>query len=248
MNMNNYVEFTNQKLVDIYDAVNPIGEYADFYTSLAKTHQVEKVIDLGCGTGLLSNYFIDAGFAVIGIEPAPAMLEKARQKYGNSAEWLVGSTEALDKNMQADMVVMSGHVAQFFLENTEWQTALKNIRDALKPGGILAFESRNPAVRPFTNWPSKDRPGSIDKTPLGKVAWWPSDVEYDGVFATYRLNYRFIKTGEIIVSDNKLRFRTAEEMSSSLEQAGFKIKQLYGDWDRRVFSSDSEEMIFIAQK
>jgi hypothetical protein len=35
---------------------------------------------------------------------------------------------------------MTGHVAQFFTGDAEWQSALHQIPDALKPGGVLLVE------------------------------------------------------------------------------------------------------------
>ena len=40
-----YAEFTNPDLVAIYDSVNPIGSYADFYLDLAHRIAAKKVID-----------------------------------------------------------------------------------------------------------------------------------------------------------------------------------------------------------
>ena len=39
---------------------------------------------------------------------------------------------------------MTGHVAQFFLTDEHWRAALTALHAALRPGGRLAFESRNP--------------------------------------------------------------------------------------------------------
>jgi SAM-dependent methyltransferase len=63
-------------------------------------------------------------------------------------EWLHGGAQNLGA-FEADLAVMTGHVAQFFLEDESWQQALRSIHGALKPGGHLAFECRNPLVQPF---------------------------------------------------------------------------------------------------
>lgn len=244
----NYIEFTNPKLIAIYDAVNPIGTYADYYLKLAAELNAQKVIDLGCGTGLLSHELVQQGSEVVGVEPAPAMLEQARQKYGNEAEWIVGSSEALRSDMQADLLVMTGHVAQFFLEDDAWHQALQSMHQALKPNGYLAFESRNPNVQPFTEWPTKKQPSTIPDTPLGSTKWWSDNLVYDGGYATYDIHYLFDETGEELVSHNKLRFRNQEELTKSLEGAGFIVEQIYGNWDGGQLQPDSSEMIFTARK
>jgi SAM-dependent methyltransferase len=47
------------------------------------------VADLGCGTGLLSSAFAARGHRVVGVDPAPAMLELARaRRGGDRVEWV----------------------------------------------------------------------------------------------------------------------------------------------------------------
>lgn len=41
----------------------------------------ERILDLGCGTGDLSNQIAVAGAVPLGIDSAPPMIEKARNKY-----------------------------------------------------------------------------------------------------------------------------------------------------------------------
>jgi SAM-dependent methyltransferase len=241
------MEFTDPKLVTIYDAVNPIDDKIGFFVELAQTLHAKKIIDLGCGTGLLSHELAKDGHMVIGVEPAAAMIEQAKHKYGNEAQWIVGGSEKLDASMQGDMVIMTGHVAQFFLEDEGWVQALQNIHRAIKPGGYLVFESRNPEVRPFADWPTSDHHDRITNTPLGPVEWWSDGLVTADGFAKYTLHYLFSDTSEEIVSDNKLCFRTFEALQAFLENAGFEVEKVYGDWNSSPFESHSPEMIFIAK-
>jgi SAM-dependent methyltransferase len=240
-------EFTNPKLVAIYDPVNPIDDKIDFFVELAETLQAKKIIDLGCGTGLLSHELAKRGHEVIGIEPAAAMIEQAERKYGSEVRWLVGGSEKLDADMQADMAIMTGHVAQFFLEDTEWSQALQNIHRALRSGGCIVFESRNPDVTPFVSWPTVTHHDRIENTSLGPVEWWSDRVIVADSYASYTLHYLFTEGGDEILSDNKLKFRTYEELQKSLENAGFIVEQVYGGWDGEPFESHSPEMVFIAK-
>lgn len=241
-------EFTNPHLVAIYDAVNPIDDKTDFFIELAKSLDARKIIDLGCGTGLLAHELVKSGHTLIGIEPASDMAGQAKRKYGDTAQWIIGGYEKLAADMQADMTIMTGHVAQFFLEDNEWKAALKAINTAIKPGGYLVFESRNPSITPFNNWPYSDNHELITDTPLGPIEWWCEKLTYADGYANYELHYLFRNTGEEIISANKLRFRTYEQLQTSLEEAGFMAEEAYGSWDKSPFEAQSPEMIFIAKK
>jgi hypothetical protein len=197
------LEFTNQALVAVYDAINPIDDKIDFFVELAKDLQADKIIDLGCGTGLLSQELIKQGHTVIGVEPAAGMIEQAKRKYGDKAQCIVG--------------------------------------------GYLVFESRNPQVKPFTTWPYSASHETIADTPLGPVEWWCEKLVCADGYATYELHYLFNDTGQEIVSANKLRFRTYEELQASLKEAGFTIERVYGGWNKSLFEPQSPEMIFITK-
>ena len=54
--------------------------------------------------------------------------------------------------------------------------------------------------------------------------------------------------GEHVVAEETLRFRTFDEISSSLQAAGFVVESVLGGWDGSLFRSDSPEMIFLANR
>src|SRR5918994_1245496 len=65
-------EFSDPRLVEIYDTVNPIGEYEAFYLDLAAKLSAETIVDIGCGTGLLTCEWVQRGHRLIGVEPSNA--------------------------------------------------------------------------------------------------------------------------------------------------------------------------------
>jgi SAM-dependent methyltransferase len=51
---------------------------------------------------------------------------------------------------QADLVVMNGHVAQVIAEDKDWDRTLGAAHRALRPGGYIVFETRNPDAAGWT--------------------------------------------------------------------------------------------------
>lgn len=49
-----YAEFSDPRLVAVYNTVCPIDEYENFYIVLAEKLSVKKILDIGCGTGLFN--------------------------------------------------------------------------------------------------------------------------------------------------------------------------------------------------
>ena len=75
---------------------------------------------------------------------SPQMLAVARDKVGAGAvRWVDGSADELGEE-EADLVLMTGHVAQFFVREADWRQGLRRIRRVLCPGGLLvhAFVQR----------------------------------------------------------------------------------------------------------
>ena len=78
------LHYVDPRLVDLYDIENPRGADTDFYVELAAEFNPRLVIDLGCGTGLLTRELAIDGRQVVGVDPAPAMLAYARRQPGSS--------------------------------------------------------------------------------------------------------------------------------------------------------------------
>lgn len=103
------------RLVDLYDLDNPDGTDHDFYRSLADQVQATSVVDLGCGTGLLTVTLVRPGRAVLGVDPSPAMLRVARDRPGaGRVRWLDGDSRSIPTGA-ADYAVMTGNVAQHLI-------------------------------------------------------------------------------------------------------------------------------------
>src|SRR6185312_4638644 len=89
--------YVDPRLVELYDHDNPRGADTDFYLRLAVTLDARHILDLGCGTGLLTREFADVeGRFVMGVDPAPAMLAVARRQPGaDRVHWVEGDASAL---------------------------------------------------------------------------------------------------------------------------------------------------------
>jgi SAM-dependent methyltransferase len=243
-------EFTDPRLVAVYDTLNPYspGTQPDFYLELAREVDATSLIEIGCGTGLVTAKLAGAGFDVVGLEPSERMLEVARRRpRAGRVRWIHGGVGALDVR-EADLAFMAGHVAQFFLTDDAWCEALTAIHAALRPDGLLAFESRNPSARAWQAWtPTATRRTAADPG-VGEIETWTEVGDAaDGMVTTVN-HYRFAASGQELTARAVLRFRTAEELEASLRAAGFVVRRCYGGWDRRPFTGLDDEIILVAHR
>jgi len=241
------LHYTDPRLVDLYDTDNPRGADSDFYIQLAKDYNINSIIDLGCGTGLLTRELATYGWNVTGVDPSSAMLGFAKkQTNANSVKWIEGDSNALN-GLNTELLIMTGNVAQVFLEDSDWLTTLHHIYDTLLPGGYVAFESRNPEARAWEGW-TPEHSYECNQTPHGEMKCWLELISVQEGKVHFQAHNVFTKTGEILVVDSTLRFRTEKEIRTSLEKVGFRIKHVYGNWNSEPINNQSKIMVFVAQR
>jgi SAM-dependent methyltransferase len=120
------------------------------------------VVDLGVGTGLSSEPFLQCGYAVIGVEPNAAMRaagDEHLRQYPNYRS-VGGTAEATTlPNACADLVI-AGQAFHWF----DHERALPEIARVLRPGGTLALvwnlrDESVPWVRRLGKLIGSERPG-----------------------------------------------------------------------------------------
>jgi SAM-dependent methyltransferase len=97
------------------------------------------VVELGCGSGLLTRYLVDAGHRVIATDASPAMLDIARDT-ARGAEEIRRLTLPDDPIPEADAIVSIGHVLSYLDTAEEIDRALVAAAEALRPGGVFAID------------------------------------------------------------------------------------------------------------
>lgn len=245
--------YDDARLAAIYDVDNPAGEDHAFFRRVAdevagavaaRSGQAERtrIVDLGCGTGILTVMLAGPGRDVVGIDPAEAMLAAARARPGgNDVEWRHGDAGLIAPD-SADLVVMSGNVAMHLVDD-DWHAALRRIGAGLVPGGRLVFETRNPVRRAWEGW---HQDPTERTTPAGRVleSEHTSAPDRHGV-VTMRVRTEFLDSGEVTEVGQHLQFRSAEQVSADLAAAGLRVERLSGDWHRTAFDPAEHPLMVV---
>lgn len=97
------------------------------------------VVELGCGSGLLTRHLVDAGHRVIVTDASPAMLGLAREVAAGAQE--IRQLTLPDEPIpEADAIVSVGHVLSYLDDAAQVDRALVAIAQALRPDGVLAID------------------------------------------------------------------------------------------------------------
>jgi SAM-dependent methyltransferase len=227
--------FNHPRLAAFYDVQE--GDRPDLDPYLAAAAGARSVVDIGCGTGVLALTLADRGVEVTGVDPAEASLDVARGKPGaERVRWIHGDARDLPP-MQVDLAVMTGNAAQAIVDPADWSATLAHVHDALRPGGVLMFETRVPARKARLGWNREDTFQVVDG-----VQAWADLLAVDGPLVSFRWTWIF-PDGERLTSDSTLRFRERDEVEADLVAHGFAVTEVRDAPDR-----PGREHVFLATK
>jgi len=232
-----------RELAALYDIECVWSEDRAFYLKLAGSEPIT-ILEIGCGTGMVARAMAEAGHRVTGIDPAAAMLEVGRTSaFGDRVRWLQGTAQDFSVEERFDLVFMTGHAFQVLLGDDDIRQSLANIRRHLVPGGVFAFETRNPALP----WETLFEEADTLATEAGPVPIEWRVLWRRGEFVRFDTHYQ-LPDGERI-SESTLRFLPLDRLREFLMEAGFEIQSLYGDWDKSTFDPEtSQEIILLARR
>ncbi len=236
--------FAEPKLAEIYDLLdNPDRPDLAPYLAIADEFHVHSVIDLGCGTGTLACRLAERGKEVVGIDPAAASLDIARRKaHAERVRWINGAAEQLT-GLHADLITMTGNVAQVFVTDEEWMATLRACRDVLLPGGRLVFETRDPAREAWKGWNREQTYQAIEAPGIGTVKSWVELMSVQLPLVSFRYTFVFRTDGSVMTSESTLRFRTRSEIIEALSHAQLTVESVRDAPDRPGL-----EFVFIARR
>jgi len=234
---------------EAYDALAPaydefVGhyEYERWTTTLlgkAVEHGVtgNRLLDIGCGTGLSLVTMVDRGWEVTGCDISPAMLEVAGAKVGERATLLVADMRDLPDLGEFDLVWAINDPFNYLLSPEELVAALEGMRRNLAPDGIALFD-----LATLANCRSLFSDAHVVETNGGSMRWQgqmaPEKV-LPGSIAEATVEAGGVpETGHV----HRLRHFSQAEALESLEAAGLRCVASYGELDGNLDPDLDEEL------
>lgn len=123
----------------------PYGEWAEYLVELLKEHQVDDglVLDLGCGTGSMTELLAQAGYDMIGIDNAEEMLEIAiekREESGHDILYLLQDMREFELYGTVKAIVSICDSVNYITEEDELVEVFRLVNNYLDPKGVFIFD------------------------------------------------------------------------------------------------------------
>ena len=235
--------YADPRLAAVYDPLDPDRSDLLPYLALVEELGARSVLDIGCGTGTFACLLARRGVAVTGVDPAAASLIVARRKPGaERVRWVHGDVGAA-LPLQVDLATMTANVAQVFVVDEEWTATLRAARAALRPGGRMVFESRDPGRRAWEEWDRARTTVQADVPGTGVVESWVEVTSVRPGQVSFRQVFVFAADDTALTSESTLRFRTREELAASVVAAGLVVEDVREAPDR-----PGRELVFVVRR
>jgi ubiquinone/menaquinone biosynthesis C-methylase UbiE len=233
--------FADPRLAVLYDVLDDDRSDLELYEAVVREVGASTVVDIGCGTGSLAVRLAAQGRRVVGVDPARASLDVARSKpCGDQVEWLHGDATALDgRPIEADLAVMTGNVAQVFVDDVDWAQTLAAVHGCLRAEGWFVFETRRPEVRDWEHWDIAPR--SVELPSGESIVFSLTVTAVEPPLVTFESTT--VIAGERVRSTSTLRFRERAEIERDLATAGFRVQDVRDAPDR-----PGKELVLLARR
>jgi SAM-dependent methyltransferase len=248
----------------IYDSVPLYNNRRDvqFYVEEARDAG-GSVLEVGCGTGRILLPVARSGRSIDGLDASPQMLDRCRAKLAGEPDAVrhrvtlhKGDARRFDLGREFDLVIAPFRVVQHLTTIEDQVAFLDSVSRHLAPGGRLAFDVFNPNFTALTSADGVEREDTPEtKLPDGRSfrrAGRVARVRWIDQVSEIELIY-YVSSGasdrvERHVMSFDMRWYLRAELVHLLSRAGFRLREIYGDFDRSPLTDKSPEQIVCAER
>ena len=229
----------------------PYEEWADYLTGLLGEYQVHDglVLDLGCGTGSLTEILAKKGYDMIGIDNSEDMLQIAMEKRADSGLdilYLLQDMREFELYGTVAAVVSICDSMNYLTDYEDLVQTLKLVNNYLDPQGVFIFD---------LNTVHKYRDLIGDRTIAEARAEcsfiWDNDYDPETKINEYDLTLFIQEEDDLYRRFVETHYQKAyelEEVKRAIAEAGMEFVTVYDAFTRKAPDENSERVYFIARE
>ncbi|MEZ4594424.1 MAG: methyltransferase domain-containing protein [Chloroflexota bacterium] len=221
------------------------------------------VLELGCGSGRLLLPLARAGHAVTGLDLSGEMLDRARRRVAKEAT----AVQARITLHQADItnfalpdatkfaLVLVPYNTLFHLDTAQVLAMLRRVKEVLGENGRLFIDLANPVDIAST---PEDALLSLENVltdpETGELIVHLASNQLDTAEQTLHITWIYDASapdGGLVhrtVAHGTYHYRYPHQLELLLQEAGFKLLYLWGDYDQSPYDETSNRLLVLATK
>jgi len=200
-----------------------------------------RLLDIGCGTGVLVEKARAAHIEAFGLDAAEAMIVAARKRVPENTV-RVQRMQDLDEQSRYDLVVSLSWSIHYCADAAELSDILGRIRAALVPGGALLLQvAHGPNLGGEWGEDLETGPSGISDD-IALRYRFRADISTKRVHADYA--YSCASLGESLEETHTLEVADAIIVANLIEVSGFRAVEIWDSWRRDAFSQSSMALIW----
>lgn len=239
-----------QAIANIYDKMMSHVEYehwAAFICALLDREDKtpRKIIELGCGTGIMADKLSRRGYEITGYDKSEAMISAARKKINDDfLRFETGTFADFPTNEKYDVAICLYDSINYIMNWPDLVKCIARVKDTLVPGGIFIFDICT-RWNSFINFRGFFDEGEIDGWYfLRKSNYSPKTHIHTNDFVVYP---RSNPSGQFQEHHEQFIY-SVSQIQSAVKKAGLKLEAKYDDISLRSAKLHSLRVHFLTRK
>lgn len=226
----------------------PYKMWANYYYLLLSHHHLnpEKLLDVCCGTGTLSEIFTKENFKVTGFDLSASMIDEARKKakkHQLDIQYYVQDATRFELGQKFDGAYSFFDSLNYILEPEDLGQTFHQVAKHLVAGGSFIFDLNTAYAFETKLFDQSD----LDPEEEVKYQW---RGDYDSQSLQIKVKMEFWYQGHYFFEEHRQRAHPEFEVKSLLRRAGFGEIKVYDSYtlDRAKKRSDRVHYVAILEK
>nr|WP_296033560.1 class I SAM-dependent methyltransferase [uncultured Dorea sp.] len=239
---------------EVYDTFMdnvPYEEWADYLEERLKEYGVKDglVLELGCGTGSMTELLAEKGYDMIGVDNSEDMLEIAMEKRiesGHDILYLLQNMQEFELYGTVKAVVSVCDSVNYITEKAELEEVFRLVNNYLDPQGIFIFDFN-------TEYKYREILGNQviaeDREECSFI--WENYYDHTSMINEYELTLFVQEEDDLYRKYQESHFQkayTLRDIRSMIEASGLKFVTAYDAYTQKAPMHNSERITVIARE
>lgn len=244
-------EFTSyQSFAQVYDEFmdqTPYRQWGENIRQYLRKYKVKdgaEVLDLGCGTGRMTNLLKGFGYRMTGLDISPEMLEIAAGSGDSEILYICQDMRELALLHPADAVISTCDSLNYILEPEDLIQVFVRVRENLKENGVFLFDM-NTLYKYETLL--AENTFAEDREECSFI--WQNFYDQEDGINEYDLTLFIRSESGLYHKFEEMHFQKAygtEEIKEALRLAGFEVREVMDADTLKEPETESERLYFIS--